>query len=60
MSQNNKYIHKSKNVTVLLYHFVCSAKYRIVVMTDSLDKLIVEICEDIEKRCEEFFINKNG
>ena len=56
MSQNSKYIHKSHNVTVLLYHFVSSAKYRRVVITDSVDKVIVEICEDIEKRYEVSFL----
>ena len=56
MSQNSKYIHKSHNVTVLLYHFVSSAKYRRVLITDSVDKVIVEICEDIEKRYEVNFL----
>ena len=56
MSQNSKYIHKSHNVTVLLYHFVSSAKYRRVVITDSIDKAIVEICNDIEKRYEVNFL----
>lgn len=56
MSQNSKYIHKSHNVTVLLYHFVSSAKYRRVVITDSVDKVIVEICDDIEKRYEVNFL----
>ena len=56
MSQNSKYIHKSHNVTVLLYHFVSSAKYRRVVITDSVDKVLVEVCEDIEKRYEVNFL----
>lgn len=56
MSQNSKYIHKSHNVTVLLYHLVSSAKYRRVVITDSVDKVIVEICDDIEKRYEVNFL----
>ena len=56
MSQNSKYIHKSHNVTVLLYHFVSRAKYRRVVITDSVDKVIVEICEGIEKRYEVSFL----
>ncbi|MBT8244423.1 MAG: IS200/IS605 family transposase [Winogradskyella sp.] len=56
MSQNSKYIHKSHTVTVLLYHFVSSAKYRRVVITDSVDKVIVEICDDIEKRYEVNFL----
>ena len=31
MSQDSKYIHKSPNVTLLLYHIVSSAKYSRVV-----------------------------
>ena len=56
MSQNSKYLHKSHNVTVLLYHFVSIAKYRRVVITDSVDKLIVEVCSEIEKRYEVHFL----
>ncbi|WP_299673091.1 IS200/IS605 family transposase [uncultured Polaribacter sp.] len=56
MSQNSKYIHKSHNVTVLLYHFVSSAKYRRVVITDSVDKVLIEVCDDIEKRYEVNFL----
>ncbi|VAW11218.1 Transposase and inactivated derivatives [hydrothermal vent metagenome] len=56
MSQNSKYIHKSHNVTVLLYHFVSSAKYRRVVITDSVDKVLVEVCDDIENRYEVSFL----
>ena len=56
MLQNSKYIHKSHNVTVLLYHFVSSAKYRRVVITDSVDKVIVEVCDEIEKRYEINFL----
>ena len=33
-----------------------SAKYRRVVITDLVDKVIVEICEDIEKRYEVNFL----
>jgi len=56
MSQNSKYIHKSHNVTVLLYYFVSRAKYRRVVITDSVDKVLVEVCEEIEKRYEVNFL----
>ncbi len=41
---------------MLLYYFVSSAKYRRVVITDSVDKLIIEICEEIEKRYEVHFL----
>jgi REP element-mobilizing transposase RayT len=56
MSQNSKYIHKSHNVTVLLYHFVSSTKYRRVVLTDSVDLVLVQVCEEIEKRYDVSFL----
>ncbi len=56
MSQNSKFIHKSHNVTVLLYHLVSSAKYRKVVITDSVDIVLVRTCEEIEKRYEVCFL----
>ncbi|MCF6306927.1 MAG: IS200/IS605 family transposase [Flavobacteriaceae bacterium] len=56
MSQNSKYIHKSHNVTVLLYHIVSSARYRRVVFTESVDLVLVKVCEEIEKRYEISFL----
>ena len=56
MSQNSKYIHRSHNVTVLLYHVVSSAKYRRVVFTDSVDKVLVEVCDDITDRYDIHFL----
>ena len=56
MSQNSKYIHKSHNVTVLLYHIVSSAKYRRIVFSDSVDLVLVKVCEEIEKRYEVKFL----
>lgn len=50
------YIHKSHNVTVLLYHFVCPAKYRRVVFTEQVDKSLKEICLEISKRFEINFL----
>ncbi len=44
------FIHKSYNVSVLLYHIVCPAKYRRLVINDSVDKTIQETCEEISKR----------
>ncbi len=44
-----KYIHKSNNVTVLLYHVVTSAKYRRVVFTQDVDFVLVSACDKIEK-----------
>ena len=56
MSQNSKYIHKSHNVTVLLYHLVSSAKYRRVVLTDEVDRVLVEVCNGISDRYEIHFL----
>ena len=56
MSQSSQYIHKSHNVTVLLYHIVSSAKYRRVVFTEEVDKVLANVCQEIEKRYEIHFL----
>ena len=50
------YIHKSHNVSVLLYHIVCPAKYRRVVFSDDVDNALREICLEISKRFEIHFL----
>ena len=52
----SRYIHKSHNVTVLMYHIVCPAKYRKVVFDEKADLLLKEICKEIEKRYEIHFL----
>ena len=52
----SEYVHKSHNVSVLLYHIVCPAKYRRVVISDSVDGTIRETCEEISKRYEIKFL----
>ena len=52
----SKFIHKSHNVTVLMYHIVCPAKYRKVVFDKEVEKELVNICEDISKRYEISFL----
>jgi len=52
----SEYIHKSHNVSVLLYHYVCPAKYRRVVFDKQVDKVIEETCREIEKRYEIHFL----
>ncbi|MFI2743490.1 IS200/IS605 family transposase [Zhouia sp. PK063] len=52
----SEYIHKSHNVSVLLYHFVCPAKYRKVVFDKEIDRTLVEICREMEKRYEVHFL----
>ena len=52
----SEYIHKTHNVSVLLYHFVCPAKYRRVVFSVSVDQSLKEICIGISERYEVAFI----
>jgi len=52
----SEYIHKSHNVSVLMYHIVCPCKYRRVVISKEVDKTIKEICEEISKRYEIKFL----
>ena len=50
------YIHKSHNVSVLLYHIVCLAKYREIVLSNEVDNAIKKICIEISKRYEMHFV----
>lgn len=50
------YIHKSHNVSVLMYHIVCPAKYRKAVFDKSVDEEIKVICLEISKRYEINFL----
>ena len=52
----SEFLHKSHNVSVLLYHIVCPAKYRRVVISDEVDITLKEICEEIGKRYEIQFL----
>ena len=50
------YLHKSHNVSVLLYHVICPAKYRKVVFSEEVGDQLKEICMEISKRYEIHFI----
>ncbi len=50
------YIHKSHNVTVLLYHLVFPTKYRRIVLDESVDEVLRAICLDIEDRYQIKFL----
>jgi putative transposase len=52
----SEYIHKSDNVTVLMYHLVFPAKYRRVIFDGQVDEVVKEICLEIEKRYEVKFL----
>ena len=46
----SEYIHKSHNVTVLLYHLVFPAKYRRAVFDEAVDGVLQDVCLDLERR----------
>ena len=52
----SEYIHKSHNVTVLMYHLVFPAKYRRAVFDKKIDKKLKEVCLEIEKRYQLRFL----
>ena len=52
----SEYIHKSHNVTVLLYHLVFPAKYRRAVFDEEVEEVLKEVCLGIEQRYEMKFL----
>lgn len=52
----SEYIHKSHNVTGLLYHLVFPAKYRRAVIDGEVDKVVKETCLELERRYEVKFV----
>ena len=49
-------MRKSRNVSVIMYHIVCPAKYRRAVITEEVDAKLKEVCLEIEKRYEIKFL----
>ena len=49
-------IHKSHNVSTLLYHLVCPAKYRRAVFTKEVDDVLRDVCEEISIRYQIDFL----
>ena len=52
----SNYIHKSHNVTVLIYHIVFPTKYRRIIIDERIDNTIKNTCLEIEKRYEIHFM----
>ena len=52
----SEYLHKSHNVSVLLYHFVFPSKYRRIIFSKEVDKTLVLVCLEISKRYEVKFL----
>lgn len=52
----SEYIHKSHNVTVLLYHLVLPAQDRRVVFDERVDEELKEVCLEIAVRYQVKFL----
>ncbi len=52
----DRHIVKSHNKSLLLYHYVCPAKYRRKVFSDAVTQTLKEVCEEIGKRYEIYTI----
>jgi len=52
----SRFIHKSHNVSVLLYHVVCVAKYRRIVFDEDVEAVLGEVCLEIALRFEIEFL----
>jgi len=52
----SEYIHNRHNVSVLLYHVVCPAKYRRVVFEEQVDRVLREVRMEIAARYEIIFV----
>jgi len=52
----SEYIHKSHNVTVLLYHLGFPAKYRRAGFDEQVNSVLKDVCLEIEKRYQVKFV----
>lgn len=52
----SEYVHKSHNVTILIYHLVLPAKYRRAVFDSQVDSVMKDVCLEIEKRYQIKFL----
>lgn len=52
----SEHIHKRHNKNLLLYHLVCPIKYRRSVLSDEVEKSLIEVCKNIENRFEIHFV----
>jgi len=52
----SRFVHKSHNVSVLVYHLVCVAKYRRVVFDEAVEAVLRDVCLDIALRYEIEFL----
>ena len=50
------HIRRSHNVSLLLYHFVCPAKFRKKIFTEAVEQTLKQVCTEIAPRYEMHFI----
>ena len=51
-----KYISKSHNKTMLLYHLVCTVKYRRELLTEAVTNTLVNVCMELEETSDIEFL----
>ncbi|MGZ9235360.1 MAG: IS200/IS605 family transposase [Anaerolineales bacterium] len=49
-------IRKSHNVSILVYHYVCPAKYRRAVIDEKVDPVLKDVCLEIAQRYQIEFL----
>ena len=49
-------VRKSQNVSILLYHIVCPAKYRRIVFSEEVDQVLKTVGLEIAQRDESVFL----
>ena len=52
----SEHIYKRHNKSLLLYHLVCPIKYRRSVLSEAVERSLVDVCRNIEQRFEIHFI----
>ncbi len=52
----SEHIHKRHNKSLLLYHMVSPIKYRRTVLSEPVERSLVEICKQISERYEIHFV----
>ena len=52
----SEYLHKSHNVTALIYHLVFPEKYRRAVFDSNVDEALKDVCLEIERRYQVKFL----
>lgn len=52
----SKFIHKSHNVSILMYHIVCPSKYRKIIFDQSVEDVLKVVCLEISIRYEIEFL----